>query len=538
MLIMKRSLTVLLIMLLVSTAAFAQNWNHEVMIQSDFENGNLDGWEPRGDKGAEESLTVASNAKHGGRRSLYISEREKTWQGPRHMLTDNAVAGDVFRMTAWIYCEEGPAKSAFVFSVERSFKDENAGHAYSNVKTFQVPRGEWTKVEAEYTVGDDPTQKNIWVYFELPYKSDDMVEDSDRISFYVDDIEFLKLDPESRPKAQANIPNLYDKWISSFDVGVSVTSTEVDFTSQTAQLLMKHFTALVAGNAQKIDSIQPVEGEYNWAMADKIVEFGALTGMRQRWHTLLWHQQNPAWLFKDPDNSNRQASKAVMDSRLESYITTVMDRYSFDVESWDVVNEVLNENGTLRTGAQGSPWYDIMGAEYIDKAFRYARAADSNAQLVINDYNLVSNPQKRQGMYNLVKGMLDRGVPVDAIGMQMHISLYDPPVSEVRETIELFGSLGVKVLVTELDISIHRNDSEGTIVATNAILEKQADLYRDLFDLFKEQADKGVVDMVVIWGATDGGSWKNDFPVKGRGDAPLLFDDRLQAKPAFYALVE
>lgn len=535
---MKRAIYTLMLLILAYSYVFAQNWNHEVMIQSDFERGDLDDWGPRGDAGAAESVAVVRTQAHSGSGSLYISEREKTWHGPIHLLTDNAVAGDVFRISSWVYREEGPENAAIVFSVERSFKDENAAHAYANVKTFQIARGEWTRIEAEYTVGADPTQKNIWIYFELPYKSDDMIEESDKMSFYLDDVECLKLDPESRPKAQTDIPNLYDNWISYFDVGVSVTPTDVDFTSQTAQLLMKHFTALVSDNAQKMDSLQPNEGEYNWSMADKIVEFGALTGMRQRWHTLVWHQQNPGWLFQDPNNANRQASKTVMEQRLESYISTVMDRYSFDVESWDVVNEVLNESGGLRTGAQGSPWYDIMGAEYIDKAFRYARAADSSAQLVINDYNLVSNPQKRQGMYNLVKGLLDRGVPVDAIGMQMHISLYDPPVSEVRETIELFGSLGVKVLVTELDISIHRNDSEGMIEVTDAILQKQADLYRDLFDLFKEQADKGVVDMVMIWGATDAGSWKNDFPVKGRGDAPLLFDERLQAKPAFYALVE
>jgi len=527
----------ILLLLLSSLFVFAQEeFNNVTVIDSTFEDGTLDGWGPRGHSGEVETLEVVNNVKHSGSSSLYISNRTKTWQGPIHLLTDDIVPGDIYSLSAWVYFDEGGNNLPLTFSVERSFKDADREHSYMNVNSFQIPKGEWTQIEMEFSVGSDPDQKEIWVYFELPYKEDALVTAEDKVSFYMDDITFVKLDPALRPQAQMDIPNLYDNWVSWFDVGATVSADDVDFSSQTAQLLMKHFTSIVAGNAHKMAYIQPEEGEYSWDRADAIVEFGALTGMRQRWHTLLWHQQNPDWLFLDGQGNT--ASAELMDQRLEEYITTVMKRYKWDVDSWDVVNEVLNEDGSLRTGAQDSQWYAIMGPDYIEKAFRYARAASRGGQLVINDYNLVTNPEKRMGMYNLVKDLLEKDVPVDAIGMQMHINIYHPPVAEVEKTIELFASLGVQVIITELDLSIHRSPDEGKIEVTDAVLLQQAQRYKDLFELFKAQADKGNLDLVMIWGTNDKTSWLQNFPVIGRGDAPLLFDGRLQAKPAFWALTD
>jgi endo-1,4-beta-xylanase len=373
----------------------------------------------------------------------------------------------------------------------------------------------------------------------MPYKEDNQVQPNDKIDFWLDDIKFIKLDPESRPRAEVNIPNLADVWARYFDIGTAVSRDEVDFSSQTAQLLMKHFTVLVAGNEQKIDTVQPAEGRFDWAPADVIINFGEMTGMRLRWHPLVSHTQNPAWLFQDRANPSRPASRELMNQRLRVYIQTVMRRYRGRIDSYDVVNEVLSDRSGLRTGAEGSKWHEILGPEYIDNAFRWAREADPNAQLVINDYNLESDPRKRQEMFNLVRGMKQRGVPVDAIGLQMHIDIKNPSVQQIRETIELFASLGVKVIITEMDISIYTSETEARKPVTPAILLEQAQRYKDIFAMLREQAQKGnLADMVVIWGASDNTSWRNDFPVRGRTDAPLLFDGRLQSKPAFWGLVE
>ncbi|MCL2127051.1 MAG: endo-1,4-beta-xylanase [Treponema sp.] len=521
-------------------ALYAQNYSHVTVIDTNFEDGTLGGWAPRGtpEKGLEK-LELAKDVKHSGSYSLRVFNRSFTWHGPIHKLTDSAAAGDVYSMSAWIYFRDGPSTGVFTFSVERSFKDPSRANAYQNVSSFQVKKGEWTEIKAEYTVSADPSQASVWVYFELPYKEDSLVQPNDKIDFWLDDIKFIKLDPASRPKAEVNIPNLADAWQRYFDIGAAVSRSDVDFSSQSAQLLMKHFTVLVAGNEQKMETVQPAEGKFDWAPADAIVEFAEMTGSRLRWHPLVFHNQNPQWLFQDKAVPSRPASRELLNQRLKTYIQTVMSRYKGRVESYDVVNEPLSDRSGLRGGAEGSRWHEILGSEYIDNAFRWAREADPGAQLVINEYGLESDSRKRQEMFNLVKGMKQRGVPIDAVGIQMHIDIKAPSVQQIRETIELFASLGVKVMVTEMDVSIYTSASEAKKTITDAMLLEQAQRYKDIFAMLREQAQKqNLADMVIIWGTTDTGSWKNDHPVPGRTDAPLLFDGRFQSKPAFWGLAD
>ena len=523
------------IILCLAMGIAAQTFNNVTVIDSTFEDGSPGGWAARG----TEKLEVVKDVKHGGGASLRISKREYTWNGPIHLLTNNAVAGDIYSMSAWIYYRDGPASAAFTFSVERSFKDASTPHRYQNITSFQAKKGEWTELKTEYTVGADPTQQGIWVYIELPYKEDNLVTPNDKIDFWLDDIKFVKLDPALRPQAEQNIPNLADSYRNSFDIGTAVSRDEVNFSSQSAQLLMKHFTVLTAGNEMKMDIVQPSEGRFDWAGAEEIINFAEMTGMRVRWHPVLFHKQNPAWVFQDKANPAKAASKDLLNQRLKTYVQTIVRRYKGRIESYDVVNEPLSDTAGLRTGAEGSKWHEILGPEYIDNAFRWAREADPRAQLVINEYNLESDPRKRQEMFNLVKGMKERGVPVDAIGLQMHINVKTPTAAQIKETIEFFAPLKIKVMITEMDMSIYTSDTEAKKAATPALLLEQAQRYKDIFAVFKEQAAKGnLADMVIIWGTSDNMSWKNDFPVPGRTDAPLLFDGRLQSKPAFWGLVD
>ena len=521
--------------LIIAAALYAQSFNHVTVIDSQFENGQLDGWTPRG----SEKLELAKDIKHSGTSSLRVYNRSATWQGVQHILTDSPAANDSYGISAWIYFKDGPAVSAITLSIQRSFKDASKQNAYQNIDSFQAKKGEWTEIKAEYTVSADPGQANIWVYFEFPYKPDNMVTANDKLDFWLDDVKIIKLDPAARHKAEENIPNLAEVWRNSFGMGAAVSRGDVESSSPNAQLLIKHFNVLVAGNEQKPETMQPAEGNFNWEPADAIISFGEKNGMRRRWHTLVWHQQTPAWFFQDKARPSRPASKDVLNQRLKTHIQTIVRRYRGRVESYDVVNEVLSDRSGLRSGAEGSKWHEILGAEYIDNAFRWAREADPNAQLVINDYNLEYNPRKRQEMVNLIKGMKERGVPVDAVGLQMHIDIKNPSVSQIRETIETFAALGVKVMITELDISIYTGDREAKKAITDALLLEQAQRSRDIFAMLREQAAKGnLADMVIMWGITDADSWKNNYPVPGRTDAPLLFDTRLQSKPAFWGLVD
>ena len=191
----------------------------------------------------------------------------------------------------------------------------------------------------------------------------------------------------------------------------------------------------------------------------------------------------------------------------------------------------------LRDGNEHSQWFDIIGPEYIDKAFIWAKEAFPKSSLVINDYNLEMFEGKRQGMYKLVKGMLERGIPVDTVGIQMHINIENPPVSEIEKTIELYGSLGLNVIVTEMEISAYVDKDfehpDPRREYDKAFLDLQAERYAEIFDCFKKEARAGILKDVLLWGITDPMSWKNNFPAPGRTDAPLLFGEGGIPKPAF-----
>lgn len=301
-------------------------------------------------------------------------------------------------------------------------------------------------------------------------------------------------------------------------------------------LAKKHFNLIVAENDTKMGAVYQGEDNYNWTMADRYVKFAKENNQDLRWHTLVWHNQSPDWIFKD-DNGNK-VSKEVLENRLKKYIFAVGKRYANDICSVDVVNECISDkNFILRDGNDRSQWFDILGPDYVDKAFFWAKEAFPKSSLVINDYNLEMIEGKRQGMYKLVKGMLERGVPVDTIGLQMHINIQNPPISEIEQTIELFGSLGLNVIVTEMEVSAYIDKDfehpDPRREYTKEFLDQQAERYYQLFECFKKEAKAGILKDVVLWGITDRLSWKNNFPAPGRTDCPLLFDNDGKAKPAF-----
>ena len=311
------------------------------------------------------------------------------------------------------------------------------------------------------------------------------------------------------------------------------------------ELAATQFNLVVAENECKMGSIyhkgpdgKPV---FDFTAADRLRDFAKANGQDMRWHTLVWHNQSPKWIFENDDGS--KVSREVLEERLKNYIFTVGERYRDDICSVDVVNECISDkNFILRDGEDRSQWFDILGPEYVDKAFFWAKEAFPKSSLVINDYNLEMVPGKREGMYNLLKGMKERGVPVDTVGLQMHINIEYPPVSEIEKTIELYGSLGLNVIVTEMEISMYtdKDQNNGKFDPrkeyTPELLEKQAERYAEIFECFKKEAKAGILKDVVLWGITDPMSWKNNFPAPGRTDAPLLFGEGGKAKPAFNKL--
>ena len=292
--------------------------------------------------------------------------------------------------------------------------------------------------------------------------------------------------------------------------------------------------------------IHPEPDKYNFEPADKFVEFGVKNGMKIIGHTLVWHAQTPKWVFED--TAGKELSKEKLLERMKNHIFTVVGRYKGKIKGWDVVNEALNEDGTLRR----SPWMKIIGEEYLEKAFQFAHEADPDAELYYNDYS-IENAPKRNGAVALVKKLQAAGIKVHGIGMQGHYKMDWPTVGQIDSSIKAFAALGVKVMITELDIDIlpqadFRVDAEVSRTAEyreklnpykNGLPDdKQKELasrYAELFTVFVNNSD--AIDRVTFWGVEDGGSWLNGWPIPGRASYPLLFDREGNPKQAFNAVL-
>ncbi|WP_082918135.1 endo-1,4-beta-xylanase [Oceanobacillus sp. Castelsardo] len=339
------------------------------------------------------------------------------------------------------------------------------------------------------------------------------------------------------------------RYEDSFKIGAAVEPDQLE--GESAEVLKHHYNSIVAENAMKPMYIQPKEGEFYWEDADKIVQFAKENDMYFRYHTLVWHSQVPDWFFLDEegkpmvdeqDPEKREKNKQLLLERERTHIKTIVERYKDDVDAWDVVNEVIDDGGGLRE----SPWYEITGKDFIKVAFETAREyAGEDAMLYINDYNNEVDDVKRDDFYDLVKELVDEGVPIDGVGFQSHIQLGWPSIEETRESIEMFADLGLDVQITELDVSIYGWPPSGEYNTEdeipNSILEELADRYRDLFDLYEELDDK--ISNVTFWGIADNHTWLDDRAQEhsddGKGkDAPFVFDSEYNVKPAYYAMMD
>jgi len=324
---------------------------------------------------------------------------------------------------------------------------------------------------------------------------------------------------------------LKDYYKDYFTIGASVSPNSL--TGAPADLIKKHFGSLTAENVMKPALIHPEENKYNWDNADKIVEFAKANGMKMRGHTLVWHQQTPAWFFKD--SAGNTVSKEVLLARLKKHITTVVSHYKGKVYAWDVVNEALDDNDAKNF--RESSWYKICGEEYIAKAFQWAHEADPDALLFYNDYN-TEFPGKRDKVYNLVKKLIDAGVPINGIGLQGHWNLVNPSEKDLRDALDKYSSLGVKLQITELDVSVYSSSETNPAdnIFTSEREQKQLEKYKMIFSVFRDY--KKVITGITFWNVSDKSSWLDNFPVRGRKNYPLLFDQNLKPKKVYWEVVK
>jgi endo-1,4-beta-xylanase len=339
---------------------------------------------------------------------------------------------------------------------------------------------------------------------------------------------------------------LKDAYSNYFLVGVAVNQRQIDDEDQRGdQIIKAQFDSISPENALKWASVHSTPNGYDFTEADRYVAFGERNHMTIVGHTLIWHAQTPRWVFQDADgrplNGTNAADRALLLDRMRDHIQTVMGRYKGRIQIWDVVNEALNDNGKLRK----SSWERIIGPDYIEKAFQYAHEADPAAILRYNDYSLEDEP-KRSAAIALMKKLLAEGVPVKAIGFQEHVQMKWPSVEREDETISAFAQLGLKVMITEMDVNVlgglHSAEisemaQQGTanIYANGLPPDVEQALtqrYADLFGVFIKHHND--VPLVTLWGVTDADSWLN---MRGR-NFPLLFDWDGKPKPAFYSVIK
>lgn len=349
--------------------------------------------------------------------------------------------------------------------------------------------------------------------------------------------------------SEGSVPSmLKDGLINHFHIGTALNLHHVHGTdAEGLEIVKNHFSSIVAENCMKSMYLQPSEGEFFFDDADKFVEFGEQNNMHIIGHTLIWHSQAPRWFFTDDEGNDVTAD--VLKERMRDHIHTIVTRYKGRVKGWDVVNEAILDNGAYRE----SKFYQILGEEFIPLAFKYAHEADPDAELYYNDYN-EWHAGKRDAIVKMISNLRERGIRIDGIGMQGHVGMDYPSIEEYNMAIDTYARAGVNVMVTEFEVSAlptpsHRvssniADTEEYRNEINPYSEDLPDSVRlkweervlDFFNLFIDNSDK--ITRVTLWGVTDGDSWKNDFPVRGRTDYPLLFDREYKAKPVIEKIIE
>ncbi len=348
---------------------------------------------------------------------------------------------------------------------------------------------------------------------------------------------------------------LKDAYKNAFLIGAAVTPAITSGQDDSSRkIVIEHFNSITAENVMKAALLNPRPGVYEFGPADDFVAFGQQHNMFIVGHTLVWHNQVPAWFFTDSlGNKNTKEQQL---ERLRRHILAVAGRYAGKVQAWDVVNEVIDEDGNYRN----TSWVTAVGNgdTLVKYAFKYAALYAPETELYYNDFN-TWRPTKAAGIVRMIRMLKSEGIRVDGIGMQGHWGLNYPKSSYIEAAIDSFASCGVKVMITEMDIDVLPLTKEGQIIG-QGMMDKQFQLeefktfldpfrnglpdevqrqhasrYAELMGIFYKKKDK--ISRVTFWGVHDGMNWKNDYPIPNRINYPLLWDRNRRAKPALNAIL-
>lgn len=504
-------------------------------IQSTFEDGQGN-WVRRNGSGNID-ISTAENHTSGGSKSLLTTVSDQ-YDGPLLNVLGKMSKGYKYNLSTWVKMAPGQSPTVLRLSIQ------SGDSTYTNVSSnATVSSDNWVELKGAFTVTATPTVLNAYVEVANKYE--------DARSFYIDDFDLSYVGQVSGPKPiQTDIEPLKDIYEDNFKVGAAVTGDQL--TSDVHTLLNYHYSSLVAENATKPGSLEPVEGQWNWAEADKIAQYAKDHTMNFRLHTLAWHSQAAEWMFKDAQGQPLVATpenKQLVLDRLTTYIQTVARHFSsmdVPINAVDVVNEVIDPGQP--DGMRKSEWYTLTGLDFIRTAFRVARQELPNAKLYINDYS-TQDPVKRDFLFNLVTKLRGEGVPIDGVGHQTHISIGGPSIEQISDSIRKFGEAGFDNQITELDVSVY-TDSNSTSYDESSLV-KQGYRYKQLFQELVRLDNEGKnaasntsaynpdgwISNVTLWGVADDHTWLDNQGAT-RKDAPFPFDAQYQAKYAYWGMIE
>jgi endo-1,4-beta-xylanase len=497
----------------------------QTVLSTDFEEG-LDGWNARDNGTGAPTVAITTADKHAGEQAAAVTARTSQGSGIGHDVTGLLEPGVAYEASAWIKFATGQPAGDVWLTIARTVEGTTT---YQTLGQFDgQSNSAWVQVKQTFTMGE---ADEAYLYFETAYSG------TNTSDFFIDDIVVSTPDPLVVEDLEP-IKNTVD-----FPVGVAIDSRET--VGAASELLLRHFDQVTSENFMKPEAWYNAEGEFTPnPEADTLMEYAQDNDLAVYGHTLVWHSQTPAWFFQTEGGqplTSSDADKQVLRERMREHIFNVAEYLSDTygafgsdtnpLYAFDVVNEVVADGSDFEDGLRRSEWYRILGEEYIYLAFDYANeafndefAADGATHpvtLFINDYN-TEQAGKQQRLRALVERMLENDVPVDGVGHQFHVSL-SMPVSALEAAIVAFEDLGLTQAVTELDVTT------GTPVSQASLIE-QGYYYRDAFRVFREHDED--LFSVTVWGLTDGRSWR-----AANGD-PLVFNDSLQAKPAYYGIVD
>jgi endo-1,4-beta-xylanase len=504
-------------------------------ISANFEDGGLDGWSRR----ISSTVTNSTADAHGGSHSLLTTGRTAAFDGPQISVDNKMYNGSQYAVSVWV--KLGPSATQ-ADTIRVSLQTTLAGSTtfHTVIGNTPIPLGTWVQLSIptySMAFAYDPGQAFMYV------ESNSGTQD-----FYIDDFQLSFLPPLV---IQQDIPSIAQTFADFFPVGAEVDTS--DLSGPHAQLLTKHFVSLVSGNDMKWDAMEPQEGKFSFANgvvtnADREVAFAQQNSMTVRGHNLVWANgsQTPAWVFLEADgttplSASNPADVALLAQRIQNHIMGEVQHFGSAVYVWDVVNEPLdpNQSDCLSHG----PFYNILGAGYLDIALKAARQfAPPGTQLFINDFS-TTDPNRFDCLVKVVRQLQKRGVPLDGVGHEMHNHIDNPSPFAIFDTIEdlhrIFPRLHQQI--TELDVSVyHAGDNTSNFGANggtvpDSVLAEQGWLYEKMFKELRHL--KGKLDAVTFWGLGDDNTWLSNFPIH-RLDMPLPFDTRLQAKPAYWGMID